>query len=319
VGPFEGATIRADAAGRISIFTGVPSQGQGLETTLAQVAADELGVTPDDVAVTGGDTLGIGQGVGTFASRAAVVGGTAVALAARELRAKAVRLAARALGVAEDEIQQHGKVFAERANPERRIELGGVAAVAAMTTAAHGVTPGLEATHFFQPPGIAYSSGAHVALVEIDPETLHVRLLGYWVSHDSGRLINPTIVEGQIQGAVALGIGSVLLEEVRYDAAGQPLAASYMDYALPHSDDIPPIEIDHLETPSPLNPLGLKGVGESGTLPVAAVVASAIEDALSERGVHVERVPLTPARLRSLVRRHPAELTPSTPPSIIVN
>jgi len=319
VGPFEGATIRADAAGRISIFTGVPSQGQGLETTLAQVAADELGVTPDDVAVTGGDTLGIGQGVGTFASRAAVVGGTAVALAARELRAKAVRLAARALGVAEDEIQQHGKVFAERANPERRIELGGVAAVAAMTTAAHGVTPGLEVTHFFQPPGIAYSSGAHVALVEIDPETLHVRLLGYWVSHDSGRLINPTIVEGQIQGAVALGIGSVLLEEVRYDAAGQPLAASYMDYALPHSDDIPPIEIDHLETPSPLNPLGLKGVGESGTLPVAAVVASAIEDALSERGVHVERVPLTPARLRSLVRRHPAELTPSTPPSIIVN
>src|SRR5438067_2493014 len=223
VGPFEGATIRADAAGRITVFTGVPSQGQGLETTLAQVAAGELGVTPEDVTVIGGDTLGIGQGVGTFASRAAVVGGTAVALAARELRAKAVRLAAQTLGVAEDEVQQHGKVFAERANPERRIELGRVASVAAMATAAHGVAPGLEATHFFQPPDIAYSSGAHVALAEVDPETMYVRLRGYWVSHDSGRLINPTIVEGQIQGAVALGIGSALFEEIRYDTTGQPL------------------------------------------------------------------------------------------------
>ena len=301
MGPFEGATIRADAAGRITVFTGVPSQGQGLETTLAQIAADELGITPADVTIVGGDTLGIGQGVGTFASRAAVVGGTAVALAARELRAKARRLAAQALGVAEGEVEQDGKSFTRRASPEHRIELGRVAAVAAMATAAHGVTPGLEATHFFQPPDIAYSAGAHVVLVEVDAETARVRLRGYWVSHDSGRLINPTIVEGQIQGAVALGIGSALFEEIRYDETGQPLAASYMDYALPRSDDIPPIEIDHLETPSPLNPLGLKGVGESGTLPVAAVIASAVEDALSERKLCVERMPLTARELRRLL------------------
>ena len=300
VGPFEGATIRADTAGRITVFTGVPSQGQGLETTLAQIAAGELGVTPDEVTVTGGDTLGISQGVGTFASRAAVVGGTAVALAARALRAKALRFAAQTLGVPEDEVEQHGKVFAERANPEHRIELGRLASVAAMATAAHGVTPGLEATHFFQPPDIAYSSGAHVALAEVDPDTQQVRLRGYWVSHDSGRLINPTIVEGQIQGAVALGIGGALFEEIRYDDAGQPLCGSYMDYAMPRSDDIPPLEIDHLETPSPLNPLGLKGVGESGTLPVAAVVASAVEDALSERAIRVDRMPLTPGALRRL-------------------
>src|SRR5262249_1309060 len=204
-----------------------------------------------------------------------------------------------ALGIAEDEVQQHGKVFAERANPEHRIELGRVAATA---TASHGVAPGLEATHFWEPPGIAYASGAHVALVEVDPDTMHVRLCGYWVSHDSGRLINPTIVEGQIQGAVALGIGSALLEEVRYDSAGQALSASFMDYALPRGDDIPPIEIDHLETPSPLNPLGLKGVGESGTLPVAAVVASAVEDALSTQGVRVTHAPLTPRRLQTLQR-----------------
>jgi CO/xanthine dehydrogenase Mo-binding subunit len=297
VGPFEGATIRADAAGRITVFTGVPSQGQGLETTLAQVAAGELGVTPDDVAVIGGDTLGIAQGVGTFASRAAVVGGTAVALAARALRAKAVRFAARALGIGEDEVEQDGRVFAARGNPAHRIELGRVAGAAAMAGAADGEAPGLEATHFFQPPGIAYASGAHVAVAEVDPETMQVRLRGYWVSHDSGRLINPTIVEGQIEGAVALGIGGALLEEIRYDAAGQPLSASYLDYALPRSEDIPPLAIDHLETASPLNPLGLKGVGESGTLPVAAVVASAVEDALSGRGVRVKRVPLTPATL----------------------
>ena len=301
VGPFEAATIRADASGRITVFTGVPSQGQGLETTLAQVAAGELGVTPEDVAVIGGDTLGIGQGIGTFASRAAVVGGSAVALAARELHAKTIRLAAQALGVAEDEIQQHGKVFAERARPERRIELGRLASAAAMASAASGVAPGLEATHFFQPPDIAYSSGAHVALVEVDPEAARVRILGYWVSHDSGRLINPTIVEGQIHGAVALGLGGALLEEIQYDAAGQPLSGSYMDYAMPRSDDVPSIAIDHLETPSPLNPLGVKGVGESGTLPVAAVVASAVEDALSARGIRVESTPLTPGALRRLL------------------
>jgi CO/xanthine dehydrogenase Mo-binding subunit len=303
VGPFEGATVRADAAGRITVFTGVPSQGQGLETTLAQVAADELGVTPDEVAIVGGDTLGIGHGIGTFASRAAVVGGSAVALAARELHAKTIRLAAQALGVAEDEIQQHGKFFAERARPERRVELGRLASAAAMASAASGVAPGLEATHFFQPPDIAYSSGAHVALVEVDREAGRVRVVGYWVSHDSGRLINPTIVEGQIHGAVALGIGSALLEEIQYDAAGQPLAGSYMDYALPRSDDVPPVAIDHLETPSPLNPLGVKGVGESGSLPVAAVVASAVEDALSGSRLSVDAMPLTAAALRRLLWR----------------
>ncbi|HEX3179102.1 MAG TPA: xanthine dehydrogenase family protein molybdopterin-binding subunit [Methylomirabilota bacterium] len=295
VGPFEGATIRADAAGRITVFTGVPSQGQGLETTLAQVAADELGVTPAEVSVTGGDTLGIPQGIGTFASRAAVVGGNAVALAARELRRKCVRLAALALGIAEDDVQQHGKRFAERANPDRFVELGRLAAAAAVAPSASGVPPGLEATHYFQPPDIAYSSGACVALAEVDPETGRVRIAGYWMSHDSGRLINPTVVEGQLHGAIAIGLGSALLEEIRYDANGQPLAGSFMDYALPRSDDLPSLQIDHLETPSPLNPLGLKGVGESGTLPVPAVVASAVEDAL---GVRIDDMPIAAARLR---------------------
>ena len=142
--------------------------------------------------------------------------------------------------------------------------MGRLASAAAIAPAASGVLPGLEATHYFQPPDIAYSSGAHVARAEVDPETFAVRVCGYWISHDSGRLINPAIVEGQIHGAVALGLGSALFEAVCYDEAGQRLDASFMDYALPRSDDIPPLEIDHLETPSPLNPLGLKGVGSRG-------------------------------------------------------
>jgi CO/xanthine dehydrogenase Mo-binding subunit len=301
VGPFESAAARVDPTGRVTVFTGVTSQGQGLETTLAQVAADELGVTPDDVTVINGDTAGIALGIGTFASRAAVVGGAAVVLAARDLRARALRLAAHVLGVPEDEVEQVGVVFAHRPRPEHRVDLARLASVAAFATAAQGVEPGLEVTRYFQPTDITYSSGAQVALVEVDPDSGQVTLLELWICHDSGRLINPLIVEGQIAGAVALGIGSVLYEDVRYDAEGQPLAGTFMDYALPRSTDIPPLTIEHLETLSPLNPLGCKGVGESGALPVPAVLASAIEDALDGYGVVIRQVPLTPPTLSALV------------------
>jgi CO/xanthine dehydrogenase Mo-binding subunit len=171
-----------------------------------------------------------------------------------------------------------------------------------MAPAALGVEPGLEATRFFQPEDIAYSSGAHVVQVEVDPVSAQVAVQGYWIAHDSGRLINPMVVEGQIMGAVALGLGGALLEEVVHDEAGQPLTGTYMDYLLPTSTDVPPMAIDHLETPSPLNPLGLKGVGESGTLPVPAVIASAVEDAT---GARVTRVPLTVARLDALLHPGP--------------
>ena len=301
VGPFEGARVRVDGAGRIVAFTGATTQGQGLETTLAQVAADELGVTPHDVTVIAGDTGGIEQGVGSFASRAAVVGGTAVGLAARDVRAKALALAARALGVEETLLQQTGPAFADRQRPERRVTFAELARLAGAATAALGVEPGLESTRFFQPADMTYSGGAHVALVEVDPLSARVTIAGYWISHDSGRLINPMVVEGQIQGGVALGIGSALLEEIVYDAEGQPLAGSYVDYLLPTATDVPTMAIDHLETLSPLNPLGIKGVGESGALPVPAVLASAIEDALGVRGGGVTRMPLGLARLHALL------------------
>jgi len=301
VGPFESAAARVDPAGRITVFTGVTSQGQGLETTLAQVAADELGVTPEDVTVINGDTAGIDQGIGTFASRAAVVGGSAVALAARDLRTRAVRLAARVLDVSEDEVEQDGTAFVHRLHREHRVDLARLATIAAFATAAHGMEPGLEATRYFQPSEITYSGGAMVVLVEVDPDTGRVMVRGHWLCHDSGRLINPTVVEGQIAGAVALGIGSALFEEVRYDPDGQLLGGTFMDHALPRSVDVPSLEIEHLETLSTLNPLGLKGVGESGALPVPAAIASAIEDALADRGVVIGQMPLTPAALRSVI------------------
>ena len=308
VGPFESARVRVDPAGRVTAFSGATTQGQGLETTLAQIAADELGVTPEDVTVIAGDTAGVEHGTGSFASRAAVVGGSAVALAARDVHAKARLLAARALGCAEADLEQAGAAFADRRRPERRVTFAELARLAGAATAALGVEPGLESTRFFQPTDMAYSSGAHVALIELDALSACVRILGYWISHDSGRLINPLVVEGQLQGAVALGIGSALLEEITYDEAGQLLAGSYMDYLLPTATDVPTMAIEHLETLSPLNPLGLKGVGESGALPVPAVLAAAIEDAVGPAGGRVTRMPLGPARLLDLLP--PAPLLP---------
>jgi CO/xanthine dehydrogenase Mo-binding subunit len=303
VGPFESARVRVDAAGRITAWSGVTTQGQGLETTLAQIAADELGVTPDDVTVIAGDTAGVEHGTGSFASRAAVVGGSAMALAARDVRDKARLLASRALGCAEADLEQSDAAFTDRGRPERRVSFADLARLAGAATAALGAEPGLESTRFFQPTDMTYSSGAHVALVEVNALSALVRILGYWTSHDSGRLINPMVVEGQIQGAVALGIGSALLEEIVYDEAGQLQAGTYMDYLLPTATDVPSMTIDHLETLSPLNPLGMKGVGESGALPVPAVLASAIEDAVGPRGGRVTRMPLGPARLLDLLPR----------------
>ncbi len=303
-GPFEGATVRVEPGGRISVTTGATSQGQGLETTLAQICADELGVTPEDVDVVAGDTGGIEHGLGSFASRAAVVGGTAVLLAARAVRARALALASRRLGAAEAELELAGARIALRRDPARAVSLGDLAAAAAV--APTGGEPGLAATRYWEPPEPTYASGAHVALVEVDPDTGAVRLLGYWIAHDSGRLVNPTVVEGQIHGAVALGLGSALLEEHVHDAAGQVLTGSWLDYLLPTAPDVPPIAVEHLETPTPLNPLGLRGVGESGALPVSAVVASAVEEALGGRGVRITAMPLSPARLLARLATAPS-------------
>ena len=304
LGPFEGASIRVDTQGKVLVVTGACPQGQGHDTMLAQVCAEAVGVPLDDVRVVTGDTEAIPFGVGTFASRVAAVASGAVVTAAWQVRAKAVRLAAQLLEApAEDVVLEDGRLFV-RGAPGRAVRLGEVAAAALGRpgfTLRGGEEPGLQATAYFHPSASTYSDGAHVAMVEVDPETGAVRILRYLVVHDCGRVINPLLVEGQVVGGVAHGIGNALYEDVPFGENGQPLAATFMDYLLPTAAEVPPMEVEHIETPTPLNPAGVKGAGESGTIPSPAALAAAVEDALSPLGVRITSLPLNPERIRALV------------------
>jgi len=261
-------------------------------------------VTPRDVTVRTGDTAAFGWGTGTFASRAAVVAGTAVSLAAEAVREKARIVAATLLEARPDEIElADGKVFV-RGVPSRALPLGEVAAAAnplrfAMPREWEG--PGLEATRFFAPPRGTFSNGVHACIVEIDPETGMLSLHRYVIVHDCGRVLNPLIVEGQIHGGVAQGLGGAFWEKLVYDAQGQPLTTTFMDYLLPTAADLPSFDVGHEETPTPLNPLGVKGAGEAGVIPVGAAIAQAVEDALRPFRVHITEMPLSPSRVWELV------------------
>jgi aerobic carbon-monoxide dehydrogenase large subunit len=304
IGPYEGCRITVEPSGRVIVATGVGTQGQGHMTSFAQIAADALGVGPRDVVVQTGDTGVFGWGTGTFASRAATVAGNAVALAAEAVREKTRRVAATLLEAPAEEIElRAGKVFV-RGVPARSVSLGDVALAAnplrfAMPAGWEG--PGLEATRYFAPPQGAFSNGVHACLVEVDVHTGMLTIDRYVVVHDCGRVINPMILEGQIQGGVAQGLGGAFLERLAYDEQAQPLSTTLMDYLLPTACDVPAVEIAHEETPSPLNPLGVKGAGEAGVIPVAAVIAQAVEEALEPFGVRITDMPLSPNRLRQLI------------------
>ena len=301
LGPYEGIRVRVDPAGEIFVFSGASSQGQSHETTLAQIVADGLSVPLERVTVLPGDTAGLPYGVGTFASRVAVLAGTSAAQAAGLVRAKALAVAASQLEAApEDLVLEDGRI-AVRGAPGRGLTLGEVAAVASTPRPGFampaGSDPGLEATAYVPVSQSTYSSGAHAAVVEVDPETGLVEVLRYVAVDDCGTMINPTVVEGQVHGGIAHGIGNALLEEVVYDGAGQLITGTLMDYALPRATDVPPLEVLHVVTPSPLNPLGVKGAGEGGTLPAPAAIANAVADALRPLGVEVREIPLTRERL----------------------
>ncbi len=304
LGPFESATVRVDGMGKVHLATGACPQGQGHETTLAQVVADELGVSPDDVAVTTGDTDAIGFGIGTFASRTGAVASGAAVGACRLLREKAVAAAAHLLEASRDDLLwDRGRIHV-RGAPSRAVALADVASFLAGIPGRAlppDVEAGLQASHNFRPAGLTYSNGTAVAVVEVDVETGAVRIEGIHVVHDCGRLINPMVVDGQIQGGVAHGVSNALYEDVPYDAAGQPLAATFMDYLIPTAAEVPPVEIAHMETPSPLNPAGVKGAGEGGAIVTPAAIAAAIEDALKPLGVRITALPLSPERLRRLI------------------
>jgi carbon-monoxide dehydrogenase large subunit len=307
VGPYEGAKVQVQSNGRVSLVTGIGTQGQGHFTSFAQIVADQLGVDVTEVDVVTGDTDQFYWGAGTFASRGAVVAGNAISAASQVVRKKALKLASEVFECSEDDLViADGKVsiagipgkfvslseLAQRANPMR----GAVKP---------GTEPGLESTQYFGPPSGTTANGVHAMVVEVDPETFDLQILRYVVVHDCGTVINPMILAGQIHGGVAQGIGNAFYEKLAFDEQGQLLNASLADYLLPTALEIPRMELGHTATASPLNPLGIKGAGEAGAIPVGALFAQGIENALelARKGIELLEIPLSPSRLYELTRK----------------
>ncbi|GIK43453.1 MAG: dehydrogenase [Chloroflexota bacterium] len=305
IGPYEGARVQVEASGKTTVVTGVGTQGQGHYTSFAQIAADALGVSVRDVYVSTGDSGQFNWGTGTFASRGAVVAGSAVNAAAQMVREKVIKLAAEFLEASEADIELVDGFAQVRGVPDSRVSLATLAAKANPLRGAvePGTEPGLEGTAYFGPKMGATANGAHAMIIEVDPETFSLKILKYVVVHDCGRLINPMIVEGQVHGGVAQGIGNAYYEQLVYDENGQLLNASFMDYLLPTALDVPRMDLGHEETPSPLNPLGIKGAGEAGAIPVGCLFAQALEDALDLPELEILEMPLSPLRLWELVTR----------------
>ena len=292
------ARLIIDPSGRINIYTGVSPHGQGTETTFAQIAADELGVTPPDVNVLHGDTDALPAGGGTAASRGLVAGGSAMYYPLQEAAEKLTAIAAHLLGCAnEDVVFEEGRVFS-RQEPARTLEFPEVAAAAHdEESLPPGMTPGLDFTGSHTVPLSPYAFGVHVAVVEVDPDNGAIRIVKYVAVHDAGRIINPMLTDGQVQGAIAQGIGQAMTEGMVYDSQGQPLTGSLMDYALPKADYLTDLTLDTTETPSPLNPLGSKGIGELPTVAAPVAVTNAVMDALSGLGIRHIDTPLTPEKV----------------------
>jgi CO/xanthine dehydrogenase Mo-binding subunit len=327
-GPYEGAHVVVETSGKVKAATGLTTQGQGHQTAFAQVVADQLGVPVADVEVVTGDTRRFRYAVGTFASRAAVMSGSAMHVAAGKVRAKALKIAAEALEVSEDDLELVDGVARVKGtapgSPGTSLSLGTIAVLSnplryafdeaskaatqfavgdiSKPPVAEGEEPGLEATGYYSPSQSTWASGMHAVVVETDPRTAEIKIVKYCVVHDCGTVINPRIVEGQVHGGVAQGVGGALYERMEYDEHGQLLNASFMDFLMPYVTEVPrEIEIDHLQTPSPLNPLGIKGAGEAGVIPGMAVFASAIEDA---EGFRIDRMPISPSELFALRAAH---------------
>ncbi|HZE54862.1 MAG TPA: xanthine dehydrogenase family protein molybdopterin-binding subunit [Bradyrhizobium sp.] len=306
VGPYEGAKVQVQSNGKVSVATGIGTQGQGHFTVLAQIAADQLGVAVTDVDVVTGDTDQFYWGAGTFASRGAVVAGNAVNEASKVVRKKALKLASDLFECAEEDlVLEDGKVSIVGI-PEKFVSLADLARLANPMRGAvqPGTEPGLESTQYFGPPMSATANGVHAMILEMEPRTFDLKILKYVVVHDCGTVINPMILAGQIQGGVAQGIGNAFYEKLAFDDQGQLLNASLADYLLPTALEVPRVELGHTVTKSPLNPMGMKGAGEAGAIPVGALFAQAIEEALDlkRRGVELLEIPLSPSRLFELTR-----------------
>ncbi len=300
----EAAFLRVDPSGTVTIAFSLAPQGQGNETTLAQVVADELGVPMADVRVVCGDTAMAPHGTGTYASRSAVLAGGAAILAGRDLKAKALKIAAHLLEANLDDLDLRGGRVTVQGSPDRGVSFQEIAQAAygGLRRLPPEVEPGLEVTRFYDPYYGTASSATHVVAAEVDRDTYAITLHRYVVVEDCGRLINPLIVDGQVRGGVAQGIGAALYEEVIYDAGGQLLSGTLMDYLVPSASEVIEMEIHHLETPSPTTLGGFRGMGEGGTIGAPAAIANAVSDALATFGIEIHEMPITPDRLLHLVR-----------------
>ncbi|MEM9158667.1 MAG: xanthine dehydrogenase family protein molybdopterin-binding subunit [Verrucomicrobiota bacterium] len=299
IGPYEGARVTVGTDGSVTVATGIGTQGQSHYTVFAQIVAEQLGVPLERIRVVTGDTRVFHWGTGTFASRGAVVAGNACHEAALAVKEKILFNCSKLWELPQDDLELKGGYAQSKSDPSKRISLGDLADQANPLRGAVSpdAKPGLEATRYFGPEMGATSNGVHAAIVEIDPQTLEVKILRYLVVHDCGKVINPLVLEGQIHGGLSMGIGQALYESLNYKENGVLQSANLHDYMLPTALDIPSIETDHLETPSPLNPLGVKGAGEAGTIPTSAVIAQAIDDAFSDHELFLKNAPLTPSAI----------------------
>jgi CO/xanthine dehydrogenase Mo-binding subunit len=303
IGPYEGARVQVQANGKVSVATGIGTQGQGHFTSFAQIVAEQLGVDIKDIDIVTGDTDQFHWGVGTFASRGATVAGNAIHSAAVKVRKKILKMASDELEAAEEDLEIVNGEVRVKGVPQKTISLGELAQQANPLRGAvkPGTEPGLEVTDYFGPEMGATAAGAHAMILEVDPETLLVEIKRYVVVHDCGKVINPLILDGQIHGGVAQGIGNAFYEELVFDEMGQIVNASLADYLLPTALDVPRITVGHHETASPLNPLGIKGAGEAGAIPTAPLFVQAVEDALEDTGIEIKEIPLSPNKLWEIV------------------
>jgi carbon-monoxide dehydrogenase large subunit len=301
LGPYEGAKARLTNSGEVLVTLAAAPQGQGYETVYAQIAADAMGLDMRYIKVTTGDTGRIPFGQGTFASRITATAGPAVLQACQQLRDRIFTTAAVMLKVEGENFVFRGDRVTLPDDESAGVTLRQITQVANVgrhgITLARGVPAGLETSSYFAPERAAYASGAHAAVVEVDPETGRTEILKYVIGHDCGTVINPLLVDGQVLGGFAAGIGNAMYEEQFYDASAQPLTTSYLDFSLPSSVEVPPVELFHLQSPSPLNPLGAKGAGEGGTIPAPAAIANAVEDALRPLGARINEMPVTPPKI----------------------
>ncbi len=301
-GLWESAMVRVHNTGAVTVYTGTSPHGQGLETAMAQIVADKLGVDPAIVEVMHGDTATGPEGRNTYGSRSLATGGEAVAKAADKVVAKVRSIVAAELEAAPEDIEVADGKFSVRGSPDKGLSLAEVAGVAYIGAVPEGMEPGLEETTFYDPENFVFPFGAHACVVDVDADTGKVTIVRYVAVDDCGKAINPMLIDGQVHGGVAFGIGQALYERIHYDEDGQLVTGTFVDYALPTAAELPSFETDRTETPSPVNSLGAKGVGEAGTIAASAAVTNAVIDALRPLGVDFINMPLSPMRVWEAIR-----------------